>query len=152
MLLGSCWPISLMLVFSAGCICRELAKDLSTSDSIRTTLLEQRHGRPAVQVGLERALPLTAIVTFLLVPSTATRIFRTFLCDVIEYDDQDVRRYLQGTLLDGFEFACVESDDTSSVLYDRRFARQLRRRRVRSDAHSRIGARRPLACRVCAYA
>ena len=59
-----------------------------------------RSWRAAVIEGLERALPLTLELTFLLVPSTSTRIFKTFLCDPYEYDrsSSDVRSYMQDDL------------------------------------------------------
>eukprot|EP00966_Prymnesium_polylepis_P099568 2306053-Prymnesium_polylepis.2 len=40
---------------------------------------------------------MTLGLTFVLVPSTSTRIFKTFLCDLIQYDDasSDTRQYLQ---------------------------------------------------------
>lgn len=56
--------------------------------------------------GLQRTLPLTLVITFALVPSTATLIFRTLLCDPYEYVEPlaiagqtpSIRRYLQGDL------------------------------------------------------
>ena len=52
--------------------------------------------RSVVLAGLQRTLPLILTVTFLMVPSTSTRIFKTFQCDSVEYSEStgDVRRYL----------------------------------------------------------
>jgi hypothetical protein len=47
---------------------------------------------------LQQTLPLTLLLTFLVVPSTSTRIFKTFLCDRIEYDEGETRRYLHDDL------------------------------------------------------
>ena len=45
-------------------------------------------------------IPLTTVVTYLLVPGTATHIFKTFLCDPFEYDTAagTTRRYLHEDL------------------------------------------------------
>lgn len=44
--------------------------------------------------GLQRSLPLVLVLTFVLVPSTATRIFKTFLCEPFEYDRNLTKRFL----------------------------------------------------------
>ena len=54
--------------------------------------------REAMRAGLQRVLPLTLLVTFLVVPATATLVFKTFLCDEIEYDDVTTRQYLHDNL------------------------------------------------------
>jgi hypothetical protein len=46
-----------------------------------------RNSGAAVRAGLQKSLPIMLLVTFLLVPSTATRIFKTFSCIAFEYDD-----------------------------------------------------------------
>ena len=52
-----------------------------------------------VAAGLRRVLPLALGVTFLVLPSTSTRIFRTFLCESIDYDDDGTtKRYLYADL------------------------------------------------------
>jgi hypothetical protein len=53
-----------------------------------------------MRAGLQRTLPLILVVTFLLVPSTATHIFKTFLCDPfeVETDPSVTRRYLHDDL------------------------------------------------------
>ena len=52
----------------------------------------------ALFAGLQQVLPLVQQTTFVVVPSTATRIFRTFLCDSIEYGNGNVRPYLLADL------------------------------------------------------
>eukprot|EP00966_Prymnesium_polylepis_P129786 3001413-Prymnesium_polylepis.1 len=37
-------------------------------------------------------------LTFLVLPSTSTRIFRTFLCERIDYGNDEVRHYLSADL------------------------------------------------------
>ena len=49
---------------------------------------------PALTAGLQRVLPPTLGLTFLVLPSTSTRIFRAFLCETFEYDEGTSRRYL----------------------------------------------------------
>ena len=79
-MIGSFWPIALVALAAMGFVCRELARDCA-SDSPTP-----RGNRAAVLAGLQNTLPLTLVLSFVLVPSTATRIFKTFLCDVFEYD------------------------------------------------------------------
>eukprot|EP00966_Prymnesium_polylepis_P269864 6234160-Prymnesium_polylepis.1 len=43
-------------------------------------------------------LPVTLGLTFLVVPSTSTRIFRAFLCETFQYDEDTKRRYLYADL------------------------------------------------------
>ena len=64
-------------------------------------MVAPRGNRAAALAGLQRSLPVTLIVTFFFVPSTATRIFKTFQCDQIEYSGGTppaTRRYLQDDL------------------------------------------------------
>jgi hypothetical protein len=62
--------------------------------------------------GLQRSLPLTLMVTFLLVPSAATRIFKTFLCDQYELNNNVTRRYL----LEDLSLDCDGSEYNSGYL------------------------------------
>jgi len=48
--------------------------------------------------GLQRVLPLTLGLTFIVLPSVSMRIFRTFLCETFEYDEDTSRRYLYADL------------------------------------------------------
>jgi len=61
-----------------------------------------RNSGAAVRAGLQKSLPIMLLVTFLLVPSTATRIFKTFSCIAFEYDDLVTREYL----LDDLRIRC----------------------------------------------
>jgi hypothetical protein len=55
--------------------------------------------KASLRGGMEEVLPLILAVTFLLVPSTSTRIFKTFLCDRFAYDDSgQMRRFLHDDL------------------------------------------------------
>eukprot|EP00966_Prymnesium_polylepis_P270452 6247698-Prymnesium_polylepis.1 len=83
LVIGSIWPIVLLFVAGANLVVWELARDRWKHNP---TLVAPRGFFAAVSAGLERALPLTLVVTFLLVPSTATRIFKSFLCDPFEFD------------------------------------------------------------------
>jgi len=69
----------------------------------------------AMRGGASRVLPLVLISTFVLVPSTSTRIFKAFSCIQFEYDsgagNSGVRRYLQADLslsCDSSEYDTVE--------------------------------------------
>jgi hypothetical protein len=93
--LGSLWPIIFALIVAASLVGWEL------------TQLVRRHGLAAardrigaVRRGLRHALPASLWITFVLVPSTSARIFKTFLCEPIEYDyvTGEVRRYLHGDM------------------------------------------------------
>eukprot|EP00966_Prymnesium_polylepis_P111657 2583187-Prymnesium_polylepis.1 len=62
--------------------------------------------------GLQRAMPFMLLVTFVLVPSTATRIFKAFLCDVMEVavDDQGNSEVVRCALLYfGHAIPCLAS-------------------------------------------
>ena len=99
LLIGSCWPIVLLLLAAAARVGWELVHDFWRKK--RLALAAPRGTRGAVLAGLHRVLPLTLVVTFVMVPSTSTRIFKTFLCSSIEYDDNAAvapRRYLQDAL------------------------------------------------------
>ena len=58
----------------------------------------------AVLRGFQRILPQALVLTFVLIPSMATRIFRTFLCDAIELRADATRRYLQDDLTLSYRF------------------------------------------------
>ena len=85
LLVGSLWPIMLLSMISIGCICLSLASRVRKSRQDSFVRLSSRV-RAAVHAGLQRALPVVLVVTFVLVPSTSTLIFKTFLCFSIEYD------------------------------------------------------------------
>eukprot|EP00966_Prymnesium_polylepis_P170484 3940953-Prymnesium_polylepis.1 len=97
LVVGSIWPIALLLVVSISSICMEIFKDLRKRGSLRIPLFSNR--KPAL-TGLYRVLLLFLITTFILVSSTSTRIFKTFHCDRFAFDDaaNRVRRYLNEDL------------------------------------------------------
>jgi hypothetical protein len=85
LLLGSCWPLILLGVAGACFITWELTQEFGQRSFARARVR-------AVRKGIQRVLPLTLLVTFLLVPSTSTRIYKTFLCDSFDYDGGKPRR------------------------------------------------------------
>jgi hypothetical protein len=103
-LFGSLWPIVLLLLFAAGFITYECVLEYRA----RNDPARQWRGITAtVEAGLYRVLPLTTGLTFVLVPSTSTRIFKTFLCDPIQYDDAVTQHFLHVDLslnCDGDEY------------------------------------------------
>ena len=108
-MIGSCWPIAVVLIASAASVSYELARD-RWMDS--TPVVYPRGVSAAVRFGLKRILPFTLLLTFLLVPSASTRIFKTFLCDRFEYDGANgvTRSYLH----DALELRC-DSDEYYST-------------------------------------
>jgi hypothetical protein len=95
LLIGACWPIVLVLAAAAGSIVVELIRERRTDPE----LVAPRGRRAAVQAGLQRTLPMMLVLTFVLVPSTATLIFKSFLCDTLSFantgTNTETRRYLQ---------------------------------------------------------
>eukprot|EP00966_Prymnesium_polylepis_P328539 7384345-Prymnesium_polylepis.2 len=93
LMIGSSWPIVLLLIAAGGLVGWEVAHDCLDTQLMRSK-------RNAVQTGLRRALPLILFVTFLLVPSASTGIFKTFACESFEYDNASntTRRYLHADL------------------------------------------------------
>jgi hypothetical protein len=65
------------------------------------TLIASFTYREALHAGLQSALPLSLVATFVLVPSMATRVFKTFGCHRYDFDPMAnaTRRYLQDDLL-----------------------------------------------------
>lgn len=107
LLIGSWWPIGLLSGTAVLFVSYELIRDLFKGDP---TLVAPRGTRAAIIMGLERNLPLTLTLTFVLVPSTATRIFKTFLCVPFEYDATSTLRYLH----DDLSLLCGSADYTST--------------------------------------
>ena len=89
LLISSIWPLIAMLAVVAYYVCWELARRrLNTSPHTKVC-----------SIGLQRALPVIISATFVLTPSRATKIFKAFLCDKIEYDwTGHSRRYMQDDL------------------------------------------------------
>ena len=70
LLIGSTWPLGFLFV-STGCIVLwQLALNRRSTDAAGS--------RRLVRLGLQKALPLTLVVTFLFVPSAAMQAFKTF--------------------------------------------------------------------------
>ena len=92
--IGSSWPLVLLLIAGGGFIGVEIARDC-WSDSPTP-----RGARSAWRAGLLRTLPIVFVLTFVLVPSTSTRIFKTFMCDSFEYDHStgEMHRFLHDDL------------------------------------------------------
>ena len=93
LLIGSSWPLVLLFVAVAGCTCRVYIQSRQKLSDPSIVALPPVGFWVAVRAAFQQTLPLTLVVTFVLVPSTATRIFKTFLCDPIE-----LRRYLHDDL------------------------------------------------------
>eukprot|EP00966_Prymnesium_polylepis_P327372 7383253-Prymnesium_polylepis.1 len=91
-LMGSLWPVGLVLVFALGFVGWELSLHCARIDRTFAGMLK------AVKTGLQRVLPLMLTLTFVVVPSTSMRIFRTFHCEPIQYNSGEVRRYLKADL------------------------------------------------------
>ena len=94
---SSTWPIGLVLVCAMGSMGWEM---------LHTCFRKKEPFLAAMLGGVCRVLPLTLGLTFLVVPSTSMRLFRTFHCVTIEYGQGDARRYLEPDL----ELSC-DSDD-----------------------------------------
>ena len=87
------WPVALLAAAAAVRIGLELARD-----RWRKALVKPRALRAVALAALQHTLPLALLLSFILVPSISTRVFKTFLCDPIEYASGDVRRYLHADL------------------------------------------------------
>ena len=91
---GSIWPLVVILAYAMCLVGSKLlqrcSRGLPSWSAVRTTVL----------AALRRVLPLTLGLTFLVLPSTSTRIFRAFLCETFEYDANATssRRYLYADL------------------------------------------------------
>eukprot|EP00966_Prymnesium_polylepis_P092594 2143546-Prymnesium_polylepis.2 len=103
-LVGSLWPIALVLLCAVGFVCWELLQGWKAD----------RRAGSAVRGGLQRVLPLTLGLTFLVVPSVSTRLFRAFLCEPIEYSPGEVRRYLKADLSLSCDSADYEATSTTA--------------------------------------
>ena len=87
-----------MLLAAAASIGWELSISRWKRASRASSLLAARSNRQAVIFGLQRTLPTFLVVTFVLVPSTSTLIFKTFRCDRIEYSASITYKYLHEDL------------------------------------------------------
>jgi hypothetical protein len=82
LVIGSSVPIVILLVAAVSAIVRERLRDFNWRGSI---LVARRSKRALLEAAMRRILPLTLGVTFILVPSMSTRIFKTFLCNSYEF-------------------------------------------------------------------
>ena len=99
--IGSSWPIVLVLICASACVCWEImcAGRRAWRRSRRWTLFCRNiRVKDHVQQGVQHVLPLALLVTFAMVPPTATRIFKTFLCESVDFDGNSTRRYLSDDL------------------------------------------------------
>ncbi|KAL1496398.1 hypothetical protein AB1Y20_016353 [Prymnesium parvum] len=78
LIIGAAWPIVLLAAAALGFVALEVAR---SRGAWREELREQ------VSRGLKRVVPPVLIVTFVLVPSTATRVFKSFLCESFHVRD-----------------------------------------------------------------
>jgi len=90
--LGSAWPIAFIILFAVGFTVWESLLYCRKGNGVPRNPLD------IVRGALQRVLPLTLGVTFLLVPGTSTRIFKSFLCETFEFGGGEVRRYLYADL------------------------------------------------------
>jgi hypothetical protein len=90
--LGSAWPIAFIILFAVGFTVWESLLYCRKGNGVPRNPLD------IVRGALQRVLSLTLGVTFLLVPGTSTRIFKSFLCETFEYGGGEVRRYLYADL------------------------------------------------------
>jgi hypothetical protein len=75
LIISSLWPLVLLLLVVAGRVIWEVSRDRRKVQNALSTRLGDLE---AALVGLRHALPLILSVTFLLVPSTSKRIFKTW--------------------------------------------------------------------------
>ena len=97
LLVVSCWPIVFLLGVSVISSFWELWwQHAHPTHKQRASATFHESHRAAMQIGLQKCLPMVLLVTFCLVPSMATHVFKTFLCQPIEYDTAsgEFRRYL----------------------------------------------------------
>ena len=94
--LSSASPVAFLLVCGAIFIGLEAVRECIRMK--RPDFAARRGPSAIVTAGLRRMLPLMLGLTFLVVPSTSTRIFRTFLCEPISFGGGETRRYLYADL------------------------------------------------------
>eukprot|EP00966_Prymnesium_polylepis_P336155 7391455-Prymnesium_polylepis.1 len=78
--IGATWPFALIVLAAAGFAGRELAQECAAYTPT------PRGSHAALSAGLQSSLPLALVLSFIVVPSTATLIFQTFPCITFEYD------------------------------------------------------------------
>ena len=93
---GSTWPVVLILACAVCLIGLESVRAFRQRDD--RTLSTPRRVQSVLQSAMRGVLPPTLGLTFLVVPSTSTRIFRAFLCETFAYDQESSRSYLYADL------------------------------------------------------
>ena len=119
MIISSLWPVVIALLAILSC----MALDVWSTGRQRFShgvagLRRERSVLVIARAGFQRSLPLILVLTFVLLPSNANRIFRAFLCDSFGYDDAEdaeitEKRYLQDDLslsCDSAEYNLVKRD------------------------------------------
>ena len=88
----SSWPLFVLLAANGACVGWEVVRECI---NLRLHVARPRYCAAAFR-GVQRTLPLTLVLTFILVPSTATQIFKTFQCDGYQFDSSGAtRRYVR---------------------------------------------------------
>ena len=91
LLTSTLWPVGFLILAFAGAFGREVVLMGRMSCSTAGWL-----NRRVVYAAMKRTPIL--LTTFIMVPSTATRVFKTFMCDAFEYDSTLTRHYLHDDL------------------------------------------------------
>ena len=93
LLFSALWPFALALLLLGGSLARDVVRfSIRMPHGVRRTL------REVLRTRLQASLPLALVLTFALLPSISSRIFKTFLC----------QRFRRSDGLDGDEPAYVE--------------------------------------------
>jgi hypothetical protein len=88
----SSWPLFVLLTAYGACVGWEVVRECIN----RRLHVARPNYCAAAFRGVQRTLPLTLVLTFILVPSTATQIFKSFQCDGYEFDRSGAtRRYVR---------------------------------------------------------
>jgi hypothetical protein len=103
LLISSFWPLGLILLVSVASI------------GLESGARRKRHILATTRAGLQGALPTILVLTFLVLPNTATRIFNSFVCETYKLDDAAglFRRYLRDDMslsCDSAEFGEMRTD------------------------------------------
>ena len=78
--ISASWPIALVILAVAGFAGAELTRECAGNTPT------PRGSHAALRDGLQSALPLVLVLSFIVVPTISTIVFKTFLCVTFEYD------------------------------------------------------------------
>jgi len=109
--LGSSWALALVLLVATGCVAWEVVQVRRSSNPTARRL------RKVVSNGLCRTLPFMLGLTFCVVPSTSTRLFRTFMCEPIQFSAGETRRYLSADPALACDTAQYDATRTTAFLF-----------------------------------